>query len=631
MSLLTRKARALLGYLAVHANRPQPRQRLATLLWSNHGDRQARHSLNQSLVAIRKLGQKSGAAVLGANGDYVWLAGENIDIDVVLFRSLLGQSSSEAVRMYQGPLLEGLECTEPNFEEWLLPTRAELHEQACMALENSAKDAAGRGRMSAAVELARKLISFDPLREEGHRLLMRLLWDSGDRTGAVRQYKTCVELLEQELQIEPDEATRGLFGEIAQDTRPDKGGGRRFKNPNVSLDAYHPSIAVLPFKIFGPDVESGWLADGLTEDLIIALSKIRNLSVVPRQAVKANLGDEVDYPHVAKLLGVRNVLTGSVRRGTDRLRCAVQLVDTSKGRHIWAERYDRPIDDVFAVSDDIVRQILIELQVRLTAGESARVASRGTDNLEAWLLLVQGHAEGNKFTREGVIRARELIGAAQQIDPNWSAPYALLAWTHLLEAQRDWSPSRDESIRVGMELADRAISIDPEYPWGYRTLNGFLFLRGEYEKGIELAERAAEIAPQDSLTLASLAYKLFLVDEIDRALETFERARRICPFLPEYQLRRYGLLLQLAGQVGRAIEVLEGLVRSAPDFLYGHAQLAAAYAHAKRLDAARSCARTVLAQDPGFTVSLYLKTLPFRNESRLTWLRGLLLDAGLPA
>lgn len=630
LALPTRKAGALLGYLAFHANQPQPRQKLTALFWSRSSEKQARHSLNQSLVAIRKLGGESGMPLITTKGDYVWLDDENIEIDVVHFRSLLDENSTDAAALYRGPLLEGLTSPDPAFDEWLIAARAELHNQACMALENAAKQSERQGRADAAIELTKKLISFEPLHEEGHRLLMRLLWQTGDRTGALRQYRVLADSLERELQVEPDMATRLLFENIRHNVGAPTKSNQTSAMPVASTSSNIPVIAVLPFDTFDGDAQTNNLANGLLEDLITALSKTRNLSVLPRHAVTIYKGQLANYRQAAAALAARYVLTGSVRISADRLRCSVQLIDASEGRHIWTERYDRPIDDTFAVLDEIVHQILIELQVHLTTGDSIRVASRGTRNLDAWLLYVQGHAEGNKFTREAVIRARELFEAAHRADPDWSGPLAMIAWTHLLEAQRDWSALREDSIRVGKDLCEQAIAMEPSNPLGYRTLNGFLFLLGDYEGGIAVAEKSAMLAPNDALTLASFAYKLFLVDEIDWALEVFERARRICPILPEYQIRRYGLLLQLAGQAERAVEILEGLTRSAPDFLYGHVQLAAAYAELGRLDAARSCIGTVLKQDPSFNTTLYLKTLPFKNRPRLEWLHGLLTETGLP-
>lgn len=630
LSLPTRKARALLGYLAANADRPQPRGKLTTLLWSDHGDKQARHNLNQSLVAIRKLGQQSDLSLLRTNGDNIWLARDNVEIDVARFRSLFENNPAEAAGLYAGPLLEGLPSPDPGFEEWLIPARMALHEQACIALEMASTGAAQQGQMNAALDFARRLVSLDPLREEAHRLLMRQLCEAGDRAGALRQYQTCVDTLKRELQVEPELATRALYVEVREHRGLNSVSRPRMDILGTSESFNKPTIAVLPFDDLGDAKRADNLADGLAEDLITALSKLHQLFVIPRQFTTSYKDRKATVQQAATELGVRYALTGSIRIAGNKMRCSIQLIDTAHRKQIWAESYDGVIDELFAVSDDIIRQILIELQVRLTTGDGIRVTSRGTRDLKAWLLFVQGHEEGNKFRRESIMRARELFEAAHRADPDWSLPFAMIGWTHFLEAQRGWSVSREESIRLGMELAQRATIRDPNDPWAYRVLNGFLFLAGDYDQGIALAEKAVTLAPNDSLTLASFAYKLFLVDEIDRALEIFERARRICAILPDYQLRRYGLLLQLAGKTKSAVDVLEGLTRSAPDFLYGQIQLAAAYADLGRIAAARSVIRGVMEKDPSFNITQYLDTLPFKNTSRLEWLRELLMEAGLP-
>jgi hypothetical protein len=152
---------------------------------------------------------------------------------------------------------------------------------------------------------------------------------------------------------------------------------------------------------------------------------------------------------VAEELGIQYVLEGSVQKAGDKLRITVQLVDALVGRHLWADRFDRKAKDIFALQDDIVKNVIVELQVELTQGAAARVAGRGTDSLDAWLLRIEAQGEFIKFTREGMIRARELYEAAHQADPNWSRPVAGLVSVDWYEAKQGWSTSREESIQSG--------------------------------------------------------------------------------------------------------------------------------------------------------------------------------------
>ena len=203
-----------------------------------------------------------------------------------------------------------------------------------------------------------------------------------------------------------------------------------------------PSIAVLPFANNSDDAKLGFFASGLTEDLTAALSKAPELFVIAKSSASTYKGKAVDVKQVAEEQGVQYVLEGSVQKADDKLRITVRLVDALNGRHLWAVRFDRQARDVFALQDEIVKHVIVEMQVELTQGDLARVASRRTDSLEAWLLRIEAYGEFIKFTREGMTRARELSEAAHQADPSWSRPLAVIASIDWYEAKRGWSNSK---------------------------------------------------------------------------------------------------------------------------------------------------------------------------------------------
>ena len=626
LSLPTRKTRALLAYLTVNAGRPQPRERLMALLWSDRGERQARQSLNQALQAIRRLG-KDGKPLLDSDGERVTLSGAVVDCDVQRLRALAKTQPAEAAALYGGPFLDGLSIPDPAFEEWLNSTRSGLHALACDALEaaaNMSDDA------ESALRCARHLVTLDPLREEAHRRLMQLLYQSGDRAGALRQYQSCAEVLKRELDVEPDAATQALYAEIRRGVDADAKPGSPREVAQAPLLLEKPSIAVLPFDVIGGDARTSDLADGLLEDLITALAKVRELLVIDRHSTEIFKGRPLNVRDVARPLGVRYVLAGSIRTAGDRMRCSVQLIDAVDGHHLWVERYDRPIEDVFALQDEIVWHILVELQVRLTEGDGARIASRGTRNLEAWLLRVQGAGELGRITREGSIHARGLFEAAHKADPDWARPLAGIAATHYYDARYGWSSSHDKTIAAGIDYAERAIAMDPDEPFGYVVLSRLYTLLRKYDDALRVAKKAATIAPNDQLAIGSLAAQFMYMDEIDEALRISERMVRLGPN-PHIALERTrGLTLMLAGRNDQAIEVFEKLVRREPKWRDGHILLAAACANAGRLDHARTVTRKILEQEPACTASDYVSVHVFRNLERTEWLRDLLIQAGLP-
>jgi adenylate cyclase len=215
-----------------------------------------------------------------------------------------------------------------------------------------------------------------------------------------------------------------------------------------------PSIAVLPFDNMSGDPDQEFLADGLAEDIITALSKVSEIFVIARNSTFAYKGKSIDVRRVASELGVRTVLEGSVRRAGNCVRITAQLIDAESGRHLWADRFDRQIADIFELQDEITQMIVTELEVKLTRGEQVRLKRRQTNSLEAWDLYVRALARIIHFTREDNVMARELAQRAIDIDAKFAGPWVLLARTHLADARLGWGDSVSTSLAKGVEAAD---------------------------------------------------------------------------------------------------------------------------------------------------------------------------------
>jgi adenylate cyclase len=391
-----------------------------------------------------------------------------------------------------------------------------------------------------------------------------------------------------------------------------------------------PSIAVLPFENYSDDAKLNFFAKGLTEDLTASLSKEPDLFVISKSSTAAYQGRQIDLKQVAEEQGVQYILEGSVQQAADKLRITVQLIDAVNGRHIWAERFDRQAQDIFALQDEIVKRVFVELQVELTQGAVARFAGRGTKSLEAWLLRVEGTGAFLKFTREGMIRARELYEAANRADPNWSRPIAVLASIDWYEAKKGWSASREKSITSGMELAKRAIQMDPNDPLGYQALGNLYRLSGQAERAIEMRRKAAELAPNDYLAIAGLATTLKDFGEEQEAVRLFERAMRLNPKHPWHVSYAYGVTLYLVGRKEEAVQSLtKAIVQNAAHVL-PKAFLAAVYVDLGRLDEARETATQVMQLNPGFTATRLIKSHTFHDPEKDARFIDLMHRAGLP-
>ena len=391
-----------------------------------------------------------------------------------------------------------------------------------------------------------------------------------------------------------------------------------------------PSIAILPFKNYSDDPKLNFFASGLTEDLTAALSKAPGLFVIARNSAATYKGKPVDVKQVAEEQGVQYVLEGSIQKAGEKLRITAQLIDALSGRHLWANRFDRQARDIFNLQDEIVKHVFVELQVELTQGETARIAGRGTDNLEAWLLRIEAYGEFYKFSQEGMIRARELYESAHRADPIWSRPIASLASIDWYEAKRGWSPSKEQSIQSGVALAERAIKMDPKEPLGYQALGNLYALMGQGEKAIEFRRKAAEVAPNDFHPLAGLATRLKDYGEENEAVEVFERAMRLSPKHAWWLQSGYGVALHLVGRKEDAVASYKKAIALKANHVHPHAFLSAVYVDLGRMDDARASAEAVLQLNPKFTATRFMQSHSLHDLERDNRFKNLLISAGLP-
>ena len=391
-----------------------------------------------------------------------------------------------------------------------------------------------------------------------------------------------------------------------------------------------PSVVVLPFENYSDDAKLTFFASGLTEDLTASLSIAPDLFVISRNSADTYKGRPIDVKQVAEELGIQYLLEGSVQKAGEKLRITVQLVDALNGRHLWAERFDRLVNDIFALQDEIVKNVIVELQVELTQGAAARVASRGTNNLEAWLLRIEAHGEFIKFTREGMIRARELYEAAHKADPDWSRPLAGLASIDWYEAKQGWSTSREESIQSGIQLAQRAIQMDPDSPLGYQTLGNLYALTGQGERAIELRRKAAELAPNDLVAVAGLATRLKDFGGEQEAVDLFEQAVRLSPKHPWWVPYAYGVSLHLVGRKEEAVQSFKKAIDLNPNHILPKAFLAAVYADIGQIDEAKAISDEVKRLDPKFSASHLMQSHTLHDPVKDDKFKNLMKQAGLP-
>ncbi len=397
----------------------------------------------------------------------------------------------------------------------------------------------------------------------------------------------------------------------------------------------YPSIAVLPFTVMSADPEQEFFADGVAEDIITALSKISRLMVVARNSTFTYKGKAVDVKQVSREQGVRYVLEGSVRKAGNRVRVTAQLIDATTGLHLWAERYDRELEDIFAVQDEITREIVVAMDVQLREGEQHRVWASGTRNLEAWecVRLATDAVLGGAV--EAQPKARELIDRAIELDPDYAIAWTMRGWLHFTEADVGGgigdSEQFDKAQASAFRCGHRALELDPDCADAYGMLALTHLNAGEHDVAIEMSEKAIALAPNNAELLGGVASAVMRKSgQPERGAELVKKAMRLCPFYRPGLLRALGNNYRISGRLEEAVACYRESLERETGYLAPYVNLASALGELGRQDEAQEAARDVLRQEPDFSIKAYTSGLAYRNPADRERIADGLRQAGLP-
>ena len=414
-----------------------------------------------------------------------------------------------------------------------------------------------------------------------------------------------------------------VFAMINRDTRV-------APSASVQIDSQKPSIAVLPFDNLSGDPQQEYFADGITEDLTTDLSRISGLFVVGRNSSFSYKGRSVDLRTVAAELGVRYLLEGSVRRSGDRIRINAQLIDGNSGGHLWAERFDGSMANVFELQDDVNRKIVAALEVKLTPDDERRFDKAETDNPEAYDLMLRGIEEYNQFTAVNILRARAFFERAAELDPKYARAYANVALTHATAVNFQWSRDREESIRLGLEFASRALALDDSIPQIYLTRSILYLSQRRHAEALEAAQRMIEVHPNYADGQATLAFIQSYSGELEGALKSLERAKQINPQGTGIYLSIEGRVLYFLKRYAIAVRVLQQSIERNPAFDRTHMHMAATLAETGRLDDAAWSIDEALAITPNLSLARERSESLYRDPADLERYVSALRKAGLP-
>jgi adenylate cyclase len=390
-----------------------------------------------------------------------------------------------------------------------------------------------------------------------------------------------------------------------------------------------PSIAVLPFVNMTDDPRQESFCDGLSEEIITTLSKIPKLFVIARNSTFTYKGRSLKVQQVAEELGVQYVLEGSVRKAGEQLRITAQLNDALTGHHLWAERYDRNPKDIFIVQDEITTHIITALQVKLTEGEQARVFSKGSKNLDAYMKIVEARYLSSQSTIEGNIRAKKLAEEAISLDPNYAPAYRALGLANIGDIWLGLSKDPQESLKKSIELLKKAIALDNSSALGHTGLGYALMMARKYDEAIFHVERALELEPNSADVVYVYANVLLYAGRQEESISFFKSAIRLNPKPPNTYLRHYAVALRDTGKYAEAVAQLKKAIEREPRDIMSCIVLTSVYNMAGREKEARATAAEVLRINPKFSLEQFAKIHPFKDPATKDRYINSLRKAGL--
>jgi adenylate cyclase len=389
-----------------------------------------------------------------------------------------------------------------------------------------------------------------------------------------------------------------------------------------------PSIAVLAFENMSEDPKQEYFSDGFSEEIITALSKTDQLFVIARESTFSYKGKQVKVQQVSRELGVKYILEGSVRKTQDRVRITAQLIDAITGHHLWSERYDRDLKDIFALQDEITMQIVTALQVKLTEGEQARMWVKKYKNLNVYLKALEGWSLWRKGTKECYIRFGQLGQEIVDMAPEVSTGYRTLGWHYWYLARVGKSPQ--ESIAKALKLAQKALSLDEFDAFSHSLLGSVYFVMREYEKAIAAGERSIKLDPNGAMVHGLLGLTLSYAGRPDEAIVYIKKGIRLNPFPAYWYFSHLSRCYMLKGQYEDALTAAKKAHHRAPSSPANHIRLAMIYALLDRQEKAEAAVKKALEIRPSYSVERFSKTSSYKNQADLKLFVDAMRKAGFP-
>lgn len=631
------KAIQLLAYLALKPGKAYSRETLVGLLWSDRGDTQARASLRQALWSLGQALKNIKPCPLVTDGEMILLNAAALETDVTAFEKLVKDGTPKALQsaiaLYQGELLQGMRVRDPKFGDFLLGERARLHELAVNACSKLLAHQVKAGLADQALATAKRLLEIDPLQEIAHRTLMQHYANQGQVALAFKQYETCRDILRRELEVEPGAETKSLLERIRLG-HPAADGGNAHQDPpgeephpsrsGPGAAQEKPSIAVLPFLNLSGDSTQEYFSDGISQDIITALSRLRWFLVIAWNSTFVYKGKSVGTKRIGQELDVRYVLGGSVRKAENRLRVTVELVNTHTEVQHWTERYDYELADVFKLQDEITQSVTAAILPELVAAEGVKSQNRSGEDLSAWDLVMRALAHYGRMTTRESEKAIAILRQAVQRYPDYGPAHSLLAFALLVSGHVGWIPESND-YRYAAELANRALELDDHDPWAHLAFGYLAFTHRQTDESVREYKRALDLNPNFAIAYGYLGWALVFDGQSEEAIRYFQQALRMSPHDPLKAFFYSGACVAhyYAHRYDEAIEWGNKAILERPGFTAAHRILCASLAQAGKTKQAGAAMNKLREVQPNISIAWIEQHVPYTARAMPHFLDGM--------
>lgn len=391
-----------------------------------------------------------------------------------------------------------------------------------------------------------------------------------------------------------------------------------------------PSIAVLPFTNMSGDPEQEYFSDGITEDIITALSRLHWFFVIARNSTFAYKGQRLDVRQVGRDLGVRYLLEGSVRKSGRRLRITSQLLDAITGNHIWSDRYDRELTDIFELQDEITASVAASIEPKLLAAEAIRSQRRSADDLDAWELVMRALTHYWRMTTADSRTAIEMLRQAVERYPTYAPAHSMLAFALLVSSHVGWIPEKGHDLAYAAGLAHRAVQLDDEDPWAHVALGYLGFTARQTDDAVREYRRAIDLNPNFATAYGYLGWVLVFDGQSDEAIEIFQRALRMSPHDPlkAFFCSGTGVAHYYRCRYDEAVNWARTAIQLRPGFTAAHRILCASLAMAGRAEETRVAMAKLRELQPNISIEWVKQYVPYTARAMPHFLQGM-REAGL--